>query len=64
MEKRGSSIGGDPDDVVYIPFATAQMLYGPDRMQHLPIALAGAHARGHRPRQRTGHATSCASAIT
>jgi putative ABC transport system permease protein len=39
MEKRGSSIGGDPDDVVYIPFATAQMLYGPDRMQHLPIAL-------------------------
>jgi putative ABC transport system permease protein len=39
MEKRGSSIGGDPDDVVYIPFATAQMLYGADRMQHLPIAL-------------------------
>jgi putative ABC transport system permease protein len=39
MEKRGSSIGGDPDDVVFIPFATAQMLYGPDRMQHLPIAL-------------------------
>jgi putative ABC transport system permease protein len=39
MEKRGSSIGGDPDDVIYIPFATAQMLYGPDRMQHIPIAL-------------------------
>jgi putative ABC transport system permease protein len=39
MEKRGSSIGGDPDDVVYIPFATAQMLYGVDRMQHLRVAL-------------------------
>jgi putative ABC transport system permease protein len=39
MEKRGSSIGSDPDDVVFIPFATAEMLYGPDRMQHLPIAL-------------------------
>jgi putative ABC transport system permease protein len=39
MEKRGSGLGNDPDDVVYIPFATAQMLYGPDRMQHLPILL-------------------------
>jgi putative ABC transport system permease protein len=39
MEKRGSSIGGDPDDVIYIPFATAQMIYGPDRMQHIPILL-------------------------
>jgi len=39
MEKRGSSIGNDPDDVIYIPFATAQMLYGPDRMQHIPILL-------------------------
>ena len=39
MEKRGSSIGGDPDDVIYIPFATAQMLYGSDRMQHIPILL-------------------------
>jgi putative ABC transport system permease protein len=39
MEKRGSGLGNDPDDVIYIPFATAQMLYGPDRMQHLPILL-------------------------
>src|ERR1019366_7437195 len=39
MEKRGSTLGNDPDDVIYIPFATAQMLYGPDRMTHLPIAL-------------------------
>jgi putative ABC transport system permease protein len=39
MEKRGSTLGNDPDDVIFIPFATAQMLYGPDRMQHLPIAL-------------------------
>jgi putative ABC transport system permease protein len=39
MEKRGSSLGNDPDDVIYIPFATAQILYGPDRMTHLPIAL-------------------------
>src|SRR5258707_1154326 len=41
MEKRGSSIGNDPDDVIYIPFATAQMLYGSERMEHLPIALQG-----------------------
>jgi putative ABC transport system permease protein len=39
MEKRGASVGGDPDDVVYIPFATAQILYGPDLMKHLPILL-------------------------
>src|SRR5205823_2054292 len=39
MEKRGASLGGDPDDVVLIPFATAQMLYGPDQMKHLPILL-------------------------
>ncbi len=39
MEKRGAGLGGDPDDVVYIPFATAQMLYGPDQMKHLPILL-------------------------
>ncbi len=39
MEKRGSTLGNDPDDVIYIPFATAQMLYGPDRMTHLPIAM-------------------------
>jgi len=39
MEKRGSSIGNDPDDVVYIPFATAQVLYGPEEMTHLPLAL-------------------------
>ena len=39
MEKRGSTLGNDPDDIIFIPFATAQMLYGPDRMQHIPIAL-------------------------
>jgi putative ABC transport system permease protein len=39
MEKRGASLGGDPDDVVLIPFATAQMLWGPDQMKHLPILL-------------------------
>jgi len=39
MEKRGASITGDPDDVVYIPFTTAQLLYGPDQMQHIPIIL-------------------------
>jgi putative ABC transport system permease protein len=39
MEKRGSTLGNDPDDVVFIPFVTAQLLYGPDRMQHIPIAL-------------------------
>jgi len=39
MEKRGASVGGDPDDVVYIPFTTAQLLYGPDQMQHIPIIL-------------------------
>jgi putative ABC transport system permease protein len=39
MEKRGSNITGDSDDVVMIPFATAQVLYGTDRMKHLPLAL-------------------------
>jgi putative ABC transport system permease protein len=39
MEKRGSTLGNDPDDIIFIPFATAQMLYGSDRMQHIPIAL-------------------------
>ena len=39
MEKRGSAIGNDPDDVVYIPFATAQVLYGAEEMTHLPLAL-------------------------
>src|SRR3954470_15625420 len=39
MEKRRSSRGTDPDDVISSPFATAQILYGPERMTHLPIAL-------------------------
>ena len=39
MEKRGSSITGDSDDIILIPFATAQVIYGVDRMKHLPLAL-------------------------
>ncbi|HUP48849.1 MAG TPA: ABC transporter permease [Thermoanaerobaculia bacterium] len=39
MEKRGSSITGDSDDLLLIPFATAQVIYGADRMKHLPLAL-------------------------
>jgi putative ABC transport system permease protein len=39
MEKRGGSITGDPDDIVYIPFPTAAAIYGRDQMQHLPLAL-------------------------
>ncbi len=39
MEKRGAMLGNDPDDVVYIPFATALVLYGPDQMKHLPILM-------------------------
>jgi putative ABC transport system permease protein len=39
MEKRGAMLGNDPDDVLYIPFATAQVLYGPDQMKHLPILM-------------------------
>ena len=39
MEKRGATLGGDPDDVIYIPFATAMLIYGEDQMKHLPIAL-------------------------
>jgi len=39
MEKRGASIGGDPDDVIYIPFDTAYLIYGSDNMKHLPILL-------------------------
>src|SRR5436190_9592283 len=39
MEKRGASIGNDPDDVIYVPFDTAYQIYGADAMKHLPIAL-------------------------
>jgi putative ABC transport system permease protein len=39
MEKRGATLGGDPDDVIYIPFTTAMLIYGEDQMKHLPIAL-------------------------
>jgi putative ABC transport system permease protein len=39
MEKRGSTIGGDQDDVIFIPFSTAVVLYGPERMKQLILAL-------------------------
>jgi len=39
MEKRGSSITGDPDDIIFIPFSTAAAIYGRDQMKHLPLAL-------------------------
>jgi putative ABC transport system permease protein len=39
MEKRGSSITGDPDDVVFMPFSTAAAIYGQDQMKYLPLAL-------------------------
>jgi putative ABC transport system permease protein len=39
MEKRGSSIGNDPDDVIYIPFPTAAAIYGTDQMTRLPLLL-------------------------
>ncbi|HEX9162812.1 MAG TPA: ABC transporter permease [Thermoanaerobaculia bacterium] len=39
MEMRGSSITGDSDDLIYIPFATAAVIYGQDQMKHLPLAL-------------------------
>ena len=37
MEKRGSSVTGDPDDVIYIPFTTAAAVYGPERMKQLAL---------------------------
>ena len=39
MEKRGSSITGDSDDILLIPFPTAVVLYGPERMKQLILAL-------------------------
>jgi putative ABC transport system permease protein len=39
MEEQGSTLGGNQDDVILIPFATAQILYGSDRMKHIPLAL-------------------------
>ena len=39
MEKRGASITGDPDDIIFIPFTTAAAIYGQDQMNHLPLAL-------------------------
>jgi putative ABC transport system permease protein len=39
MEKRGSSITGDPDDIIFIPFSRAAAIYGRDQMKHLPLAL-------------------------
>ncbi|HEX7151807.1 MAG TPA: ABC transporter permease [Thermoanaerobaculia bacterium] len=39
MERRGASLGGNQDDIVIIPFATARVIYGSDRMKHLPLAL-------------------------
>ena len=37
MEKRGSSITGDLDDMVYVPFTTAAAVYGPERMKQLSL---------------------------
>ena len=39
MEKRGGSIGGDEDDNLLIPFNTAIVMYGQNRMKHLPLLL-------------------------
>ena len=39
MEKRGSSIGTNEDDLVIIPFSTAEVVYGKNRMERLPLLL-------------------------
>ncbi|HEX8155453.1 MAG TPA: FtsX-like permease family protein, partial [Thermoanaerobaculia bacterium] len=39
MEKRGSTLGNDEDDLVLIPFATATILYGQAQMKRLPVLL-------------------------
>jgi putative ABC transport system permease protein len=39
MEKRDQALNESPDDIVFIPFATAAEIYGRDRMKTLPLAL-------------------------
>jgi putative ABC transport system permease protein len=39
MEKRGSSMGGDQDDLAIVPFDTAEVIYGQNRMKRLPLLL-------------------------
>jgi putative ABC transport system permease protein len=39
MEKKGSTLGQDRDDLILIPFATAGVLYGAEQMKHLQLAF-------------------------
>jgi putative ABC transport system permease protein len=39
LEKKGGSFGQDRDDVVMIPFATAQTIFGADNMKRLVLAF-------------------------
>ena len=39
LEKKGGSLGGNQDDIVLIPFATAVVLYGSESMRTLVLAF-------------------------
>jgi len=39
LEKKGGSIGGNQDDIVIIPFSTAQIIYGSENMRTLVLAF-------------------------
>ena len=39
MEKKGGSLGGNQDDLVLIPFATAVVIYGSENMRTLVLAF-------------------------
>jgi len=39
MEKKGGSLGGNQDDIVLIPFATAVVLYGTENMRTLVLTF-------------------------
>ena len=39
MEKKGGSFGQDRDDVVFIPFTTAESIWGPENMKRLILAF-------------------------
>ncbi len=39
MEKKGGSLGGNQDDIVLIPFATAVVVYGSENMRALVLAF-------------------------
>jgi putative ABC transport system permease protein len=39
LEKKGGTLGQDRDDMIFIPFATATTVYGPENMKKLVLAF-------------------------